>query len=84
MPLGFIFWEAEIKYVNNNNLKFEQEVINSYLSLVGAGVGQNVPLFLCAILFSIYCKGSDIEPQILGASFEKNILTPYLTSSTSI
>ncbi len=75
---GFLFWEAEYTYVNSTDIKFEQDVINSYLSLVGASTGLEIPLLLCAILFAIYCKNSDLDPQYMAATFEMNILTPYI------
>lgn len=80
IPLGFLFWEAEYTYINTDDVQFEQDVINSYLSLVGASTGQTIPLLLCAILFALYCKGADIDPIILAATFKKDCLQPYMTA----
>lgn len=75
---SFFFWEAEKKYVDAHETAEEKELINTYVDLGLANANNDLPMSLCANLFSIFCKGADNDPLDLAKHFKQLFLPDYL------
>lgn len=79
--LDLFFWEAEMLYVESDGTKEEIEAVNFFFNCGLSSEGVGLPLELLAALFAIYCKGSDISPELNAKNFEENFLKKYLAHS---
>lgn len=75
---SFFFWEAEKKYVDAHETAEEKELIDTYVDLGLANANEDLPMSLCASLFSIFCKGADNDPLDLAKYFQQMFLQDYL------
>lgn len=76
--MAFLFWEAEQKYVENDDVDFEANVVQQYFDAGLAGAALDLPLFLSACLFVVYNKHSDCDLYVSAAYFVRDFLPAYL------
>lgn len=78
---AFLFWEAEQMFVEQTDTEIEKEAVKQYLAAGLAGANLELPLFLCASLFSIFNKSSDNDLISSAAYFQKYFLPDYIAST---